>query len=107
MKLLFFDIDGTLVSFSTHRIPQSAIDALRRAKELGHKVIISTGRPRMIINNLCPLQDTTIDGYITMNGSYCFVGSDVLYKGAIPPEDVEAIVEKAKSLGVPCIMVGD
>ena len=27
-KALFFDIDGTLVSFETHRIPSSTIEAL-------------------------------------------------------------------------------
>ena len=26
IKAIFFDIDGTLVSFNTHRIPQSAVD---------------------------------------------------------------------------------
>ena len=29
-KALFFDIDGTLVSFETHRIPSSTIEALSR-----------------------------------------------------------------------------
>ena len=32
IKALFFDIDGTLVSFKTHKIPQSAVDALTDAK---------------------------------------------------------------------------
>ena len=30
-KALFFDIDGTLVSFHTHRIPSSTIEALEAA----------------------------------------------------------------------------
>ena len=29
-KALFFDIDGTLVSFHTHRIPSSTIEALEQ-----------------------------------------------------------------------------
>lgn len=45
IKALFFDIDGTLVSFNTHQIPQSAIQAITRAKEKGIKIYISTGRP--------------------------------------------------------------
>lgn len=45
IKALFFDIDGTLVSFNTHLIPQSTIDSLRLAKQQGIKVYISTGRP--------------------------------------------------------------
>ena len=37
-KLLFFDIDGTLLSEKTHTVPQSAKEALKKAKEkLGFK----------------------------------------------------------------------
>ena len=36
---LFFDIDGTLVSFDTHQIPPSTILALTQAKANGHKVL--------------------------------------------------------------------
>jgi hydroxymethylpyrimidine pyrophosphatase-like HAD family hydrolase len=32
---LFFDIDGTLVSFNTHQIPPSTIQALIQAKSNG------------------------------------------------------------------------
>ena len=28
IKALFFDIDGTLVSFHTHRIPRSTVESL-------------------------------------------------------------------------------
>ena len=45
IKALFFDVDGTLVSFDTHRVPQSAVEALRQAHASGIKIIIATGRP--------------------------------------------------------------
>ncbi len=35
IKALFFDIDGTLVSFATHRVPDSAVSALEEAKRRG------------------------------------------------------------------------
>ena len=35
IKALFFDIDGTLVSFKTHQIPVSTIEALEAAKAKG------------------------------------------------------------------------
>ena len=38
-KALFFDIDGTLVSFHTHRIPSSTIEALEAAHAKGHKYL--------------------------------------------------------------------
>ena len=41
-KALFFDIDGTLVSFETHRIPPSTIEALEAAHAKGLKIFIAT-----------------------------------------------------------------
>ena len=35
IKAIFFDIDGTLVSFKTHHIPPSTIDAIRKTKAKG------------------------------------------------------------------------
>jgi Cof subfamily protein (haloacid dehalogenase superfamily) len=103
IKALFFDIDGTLVSFKTHSIPQSTIEAIDKAKEKGIKVFISTGRPKIIMNNLGAL---TFDGYITMNGAYCFAGADeVIYKNNIPAGDVETVVDLVKEESLSCIFV--
>ena len=90
IKALFFDIDGTLVSFQTHKIPQSTIDVINEVKQKGIKVFISTGRPKVIINNLGTLQ---FDGFITMNGAYCYIGEDekVIHKSNIPHEDVQTV----------------
>ena len=44
IKAIFFDIDGTLVSYSTHEVPQSAFDALYKLKEKGIRLFIATGR---------------------------------------------------------------
>jgi len=105
-KALFFDIDGTLVSFETHCIPSSTIEALEAAHAKGLKIFIATGRPKAIINNLSELQDRNlIDGYITMNGAYCFVGEEVIYKSAIPQEEVKAMAAFCEKKGVPCIFV--
>ena len=104
-KALFFDIDGTLVSFETHCIPSSTIEALEAAHAKGLKIFIATGRPKAIINNLSELQDRNlIDGYITMNGAYCFVGEEVIYKSAIPQEEVKAMAAFCEKKGVPCIL---
>ena len=103
IKALFFDIDGTLVSFKTHSIPQSTIEAINKAKEKGIKVFISTGRPKAIMNNLGKLE---FDRYITMNGAYCFAGTDeVIYKSSIPAGDVETIVNLVKKKSISCIFV--
>ena len=108
IKALFFDIDGTLVSFSTLQIPQSTIDAIDAARKNGVKVFISTGRPPQIMNNIGALQERgLIDGYITMNGSYCYVGDQVIYKHPIAADNVQALVEQCKANNYPCIFVGE
>lgn len=43
-SVLFFDIDGTLLSEKTKVIPESAMGALDKAKKEGHLLFINTGR---------------------------------------------------------------
>lgn len=106
VKALFFDIDGTLVSFQTHRIPQSTVDALALAKQNGVKVYISTGRPKMIITNLGQIEHL-IDGYITTNGARCFVGEHTVCQRPIARADVNRVVEAADRDDYPVIVVGE
>lgn len=105
-KCLFFDIDGTLVSFLTHRIPQSTVDALRQAKANGVGVYISTGRPTAIIDNLGQIADL-IDGYITVNGALCTVGDKVVRRCAIPQSDIDALRRYIVSHDRCCLVVGE
>lgn len=100
---LFFDIDGTLVSFKTHEIPPSAIFALTQAKANGHRVYIATGRPITIIHNLGAIEHL-IDGYITTNGAYCFVGEEEVCCIPIAQADVATILTDARQYDYPCII---
>jgi HAD superfamily hydrolase (TIGR01484 family) len=56
VKAIFFDIDGTLVSFETHKIPASTQEALKALRDKGIKIFIATGRPQCLINNLSDLE---------------------------------------------------
>lgn len=103
---LFFDIDGTLVSFKTHAIPASTLLALTQAKANGHKVFISTGRPPLIITNLGAVEHL-IDGYITINGALCFVDNRVVSCKSIPEADVLTLVNDAQQKNYGLIVVGE
>lgn len=108
IKALFFDIDGTLVSFNTHQIPVSTVSAIAEAKASGVQIFISTGRPKIIINNLQALEEQgLIDGYITMNGGYCFAGDTVISKHPISPRSVEIITRYAAERRIPNLVVGE
>ena len=104
IKALFLDIDGTLVSFKTHTIPVSTIEALTAAKDRGMRIFISTGRPLAIINNLQAIEHL-IDGYITANGAYCFVGEEEILCSAIRREYVETVIRQAEERDFACIVV--
>ncbi len=106
IKALFFDIDGTLVSFRTHAIPASTVRAIEAAKAKGLSIFIATGRPFAIINNLNALEERRlIDGYITMNGAYCFAGNETIYKGAMHPHDTHALMDFCLRKGRAIIVV--
>ena len=51
-KIVFFDIDGTLVDGPTHQIPQSAVEAIRKLRENGHLAFINTGRTLVSIEHI-------------------------------------------------------
>ena len=103
---LFFDIDGTLVSFKTHEIPASTIFALTQAKANGHRVYIATGRPITIITNLGAIEHL-IDGYITTNGAYCFVGDEVVHTLPIADRDVKTVLSDADEHDYSCIIASE
>ena len=106
IKALFFDIDGTLVSFNTHKIPASTIQAITKAKQQGIQVYISTGRPYSLINNLQEISHL-IDGYITVNGAYCFIGKQLISCNPIPTEDVLTLIRLADEMNFACMVVGE
>ncbi len=105
IKALFFDIDGTLVSFKTHQIPTSTIQALTEAKANGVKVYISTGRPLTLITVLDTIEHL-IDGYITTNGAYCFVGDDDVCRHEIAKPSVDFVLNEARKQQFCCAVVG-
>ena len=105
IKALFFDVDGTLVSFKTHRIPQSTVDALTEAKRRGVGIYISTGRPKRLINNLDEISHL-VDGYITATGAYCTVGGDVVSCITIPDGEARAFVRKSDEMSFATLVVG-
>ena len=66
-KILFIDVDGTLVDYD-NQLPVSAVDAIRKARANEHKVYICTGRSKAEVYP--NLWEIGLDGMIVGNGSY-------------------------------------
>lgn len=106
IKAVFFDIDGTLVSFHTHQVPESAAKAICKLRTKGIKVFIATGRHLSSIDNLGDLE---FDGYITLNGAFCYAGHDtVIHKHPIHPSDIQNLIHFLNGPQTfPCVLAGE
>lgn len=105
IKALFFDVDGTLVSFKTHNIPASTLEALQQARDRGVKIFTSTGRPQQLLNNISEAQPL-MDGYILATGALCIYGNHVVREDLIPKTEAEYIVDFCKERNIPAVVVG-
>ena len=76
-KLLFFDIDGTLVDFGNSTMSPSTADALINAKQNGHMIFLCTGRS---YNQIYPsLKAFDFDGGLdNANFAYVFEHTDTV-----------------------------
>ena len=52
IKAAFFDVDGTLVSFKTHKISELSKKAILTLKQQNIKIFVATGRALYQIDNL-------------------------------------------------------
>lgn len=105
IKAVFFDIDGTLVSFNTHQIPDSTKQALTRMRERGVKVFIASGRPPVQMKFLKDLVDFEFDGYVVMNGQYCYDAGGVYHAQSIPNASLRLLLPYLEETGLSCSFV--
>lgn len=90
IKAVFFDIDGTLISFNTHRMPESTRTALQLLRQNGIKVFVATGRAPNGTGFLEEYFD--FDGFISFNGQYCFNRNGVIHQNPISVEALQSAV---------------
>lgn len=90
IKAIFFDIDGTLISFATHRMPESTRAALFELRRQGVKLFIATGRSASQIDFI--KEYFTFDGFLTMNGQYCYNDSGEIFKHPIPKPSLACLL---------------
>ncbi len=93
-KAIFLDVDGTLVDYECI-LPESAVKAIKEARENGHKVYMCTGRSKAEIPDF--LWDIGLDGLIGGNGSYVEENGEVILHKLITTEQCKRIVDWLKS----------
>ncbi|CAM4438538.1 hypothetical protein FHS16_001574 [Paenibacillus endophyticus] len=81
-KLIFFDIDGTLVDHEK-KIPPSTKDAIEQLQSAGHELVIATGRGPFMLKSVS--EELKIESYVSFNGSYAVYNGEVVYSHPIDP----------------------
>lgn len=100
IKAAFFDIDGTLLSFTTHRVSPGTVRAFDRLHRAGVRTFLSTGRPDVLI----PEMPVSFEAKITMNGGLVFSPEQTLLSNPIPDAELKAWLDLAKDKHL-CTMV--
>jgi Cof subfamily protein (haloacid dehalogenase superfamily) len=102
-KIVFFDIDGTLIDFDASGISPAVVDALKRLQEKGTKLFLASGRPPILLPRS---EGVTFDGALCFNGAYGFDQSGTVISAPIPKSDVKQMVRNGEQMGLPMLLAG-
>lgn len=103
-QLLFFDIDGTLLSDHTHKIPESAIHAIRQAQANGHLAFINTGRTIRTIPD--EIKALPFDGFLCGCGTRIICRGETLLAHSFSMERGIQLIELMNTMGIEAFLEG-
>lgn len=105
MKIIFFDIDGTLIENGGKLMPESAKEAIRIARKNGHICMINTGRTKRLVGE-------DITGQVEFDGLLLGCGTEIEYQGkslmhkTLTLEESRRILEAMKKYHVDGVLEG-
>ncbi len=100
-KAAFLDIDGTLCGFDG-KVPDSAKEAIKAARERKNLVFLCTGRAKAEI--LPYIWEIGFDGMVASAGAYVEVDGKELFHKTIKPQALKRLVEFLKKNKVAYIL---
>lgn len=96
-KLIFLDIDGTLTEPGYNVPPDSAVEAVRRARANGHTVMLASGRS---YGMLAPLLRYGFDGLVGSAGGYILYGDQLVYDCPMTPAQQTQVLDVLQRNGI-------
>lgn len=100
----FFDIDGTLLPVGKH-MPEDAVEALLKARSLGHRLFLCTGRSPFELTD--EIRDFPFDGGVFSAGAHVSCGKDVVFHGYISEEQKAFFFDIVDRFGLLWILQSD
>lgn len=104
-KIIFFDIDGTILSHRNYKISKSTIAAIRKARANGHLVFINTGRTYCAIDD--EIKEVGFNGYVCGCGTYITYDSSVLFHNTLDRQTRQSIVQDLRKLKLEAVLEGN
>ncbi|HEU5140417.1 MAG TPA: Cof-type HAD-IIB family hydrolase, partial [Bacillales bacterium] len=101
-KMVFFDLDGTLLDHNKRIVP-SAKEAVHRLKDEGVVVAIATGRAPFMFADF--QRELGVDSFVSFNGQYVVSGTDVVYKNPLNYEALKELDLAADANGHPMVFL--
>lgn len=105
IRAVFFDIDGTLISYRTHAIPASTLRALGMLRDRGIRVMIASGRARYAMQEV--EREFAFDAVAAVNGQLCYVGNEVVRRHPFSRADIQLLAQMIQLEDFPCMVVGE
>lgn len=99
----FLDIDGTLLCDGT--LVEKDMIAIRRARALGHKVCINTGRSMAYLPLILPMDE--FDGFVSGIGCLAVADGKELYSAVIDMKELCELYDRMTNLGIPTRIEGN
>jgi Cof subfamily protein (haloacid dehalogenase superfamily) len=95
-KVVFFDIDGTLLN-SQKQILDSTKVAIAKLKENGIIPFIATGRPPFMFEWV--REELDIQNYVSINGQYAVINGEVIFENTLEKEIIKKLTDDAETNG--------
>lgn len=103
-KIIFFDIDGTILSHRNFQISDSTLEAIRQARENGHLTFINTGRTPAELND--EIKSLGFNGYVCGCGTYIYYGSKVLFHNVIDTSTSRMMIQDFRKYKLDAVLEG-
>lgn len=104
-KLVFFDIDGTLLDPKTDmKIPESAKAAIKRLQAAGHIAMVNTGRCASFMEDC--VREIGFDGFIYGCGTNVVYHDEELFHQPLPDETAKRLVKMLRQCKIDAVLEG-